>query len=210
MELLLCTRMTFHRPSQYILMEDTADVLNGYEQPSENLTYEQLSQTEPADLLGRCTFPAARRACKMSIHAKRLAFMYFFCQSKCVFVNVPGFMFCSLYKGLNEALFDPGKHWNQTKSHLQGYISASPASSTMNSGQHSTFNRHDLTAQGWVSLCVCFLLRLHIPVLLVCLSVLPRFLCQCNPLRLRSDISLLYVHTNAWRKSFVCSVVFTT
>lgn len=46
-------------------MGDTADVLNGYEQPSENLTY------EPADLLGRCTFPAARHACKKSIHAKK-------------------------------------------------------------------------------------------------------------------------------------------
>lgn len=146
----------------------------------------------------------------MSIHAKRLALTYSFCQSKCVSVNVPGFMFCSLYKGLNEALSDPGKHWDRTKSRLQGYISASPASSTMNSGRHSTFNRHDPTAQGWVSLCVCFLLRLHISSLLVCLSVSPRFLCHRNPLRLRSDISLLYVHTNAWRNSFSCSVVFTT
>lgn len=123
--------------------------------------------------------------------------MYCFCHSRCVCVNVPGFMFCSRYKGLNEALSDPGKHWDQAKSRLQGYISASPASSRMNSGQHSTFNRHDLTAQGSVSLCVCFPLRLHISVLLVCLSVSPRFLHHRNPLRLQSDISLLYVRTNA-------------
>lgn len=52
----------------------------------------------------------------------------------------------SLYKGLWVYLAQ--ENIKMTKSHLQGYIPASPASSTLNSGQYATFNRHDLIAQG--------------------------------------------------------------
>lgn len=70
------------------------------------------------------------------------------CLVFCYFLNF-------LYKGLNKTVSDPGKHRDQTKGCLQGYIPASPASSSLNSGQHTAFNRHDLTAQGWVTPSVC-------------------------------------------------------
>lgn len=96
-----------------------------------------------------------------------------------------------LYKGLNKALSDPGKHRDQTKSRLQGYIPASPASSTLNSGQHTTFHRHDLTAQGWVTLCVCA--SLYACTFLYCYFVY-LFCFICFAMVILSDSELIFLY----------------
>ena len=99
-----------------------------------------------------------RVPCPCNPFIQMIIIMYFFGQNvilsllECL---VFCYFLCFLYKGLNKALCDPGKHRHQTKSHLRGYFPGFTCFYTLNSGQHTTFNRHDLTARSWVTLCVC-------------------------------------------------------
>lgn len=116
-----------------------APILNGCQQSSENLTQAAfITNTAVYMYLLGCLL---HLCVKLSL-CFSLSRMWS-CLCHCAWWNI----LFSLYKRI-KGLSDPERHQNQTQSHLQRYISTSPASSTLNSGHYASFNRHDLTAQG--------------------------------------------------------------